>query len=100
MQVIRLLFFGLSTFLLFQFVTFDLSWQKQAVLGGLSLLIAIAFNKSGKSQIITLAMMMLSLVATLRYCWWRIHLVMNFFKDESNNRVAVDSILMLILLSA
>jgi cellulose synthase (UDP-forming) len=96
----RLIVLCASTFLLFQFVSLYLSWPKQAVLGALSLAIVIVLNRSSRSKVVTIAVMLISLAATLRYAWWRIHLVANFFADEANNRVAIDSLLMLVLLSA
>lgn len=99
-QIFRFVVFLLCTFLLFQFVSLYLSWPKQIVLGGLTLVIAITLNRLGKSHMVTLSLMLLSLAATLRYGWWRIHLVANYFTDESNKRVGVDAVLMLLLLSA
>jgi cellulose synthase (UDP-forming) len=96
----RLVVFGVATFLLFQFISLYLSWQKQAVLGGLSVVLAILLNRISKSHVVTLSMMLLSLAATLRYAWWRVHLVFNFFTDEANSRISIDSFLMLVLLSA
>ncbi|WP_263358881.1 UDP-forming cellulose synthase catalytic subunit [Acidicapsa ligni] len=96
----RTLVFVVCTFLLFQFISLYLSWPKQVVLGGFTLIIAILLNRLGKSHVVTLSLMLLSLAATLRYGWWRIHLVANYFTDESNKRVGIDAALMLVLLSA
>ena len=99
-RTFRFLFVVLGLFVLFQFASLYLSWPKQAVLGGLILAVAIVLNGRKNSQTITLALMILSISVTLRYAWWRIHLVANHFSDESNTRLSVDSALMLILLSA
>ncbi len=99
-RIFRTVVFVLCTFLLFQFVSLYLSWPKQAVLGTLTLLLALILNKRGKSHFVTLALMLLSMAATLRYAWWRIHLVANFFTDQSNHRISIDAFLMLVLLSA
>jgi cellulose synthase (UDP-forming) len=99
-RALRLLILCAATFLLFQLVSLYLSWPKQAVLGGISLLIAMLLNRSSRSRTVTLALMLLSIAATLRYGWWRIHLVVDFFSDESNHRLSIDAVLMLILLSA
>jgi cellulose synthase (UDP-forming) len=77
-----------------------MSWPKQAVFGGLTLIVAIVLNRAGKSRLLTVAMMLLSIATTLRYGWWRVRLVAGFFSDESNHRVSIDAVLMLILLSA
>ena len=70
------------------------------MLGALSLAVAIALNRMGKSSTATRSLMALSMAATLRYAWWRIHLVVNFFTDESNHRLSIDLVLMLVLLLA
>ena len=88
------------TLLLFQFVSLYLSWQKQMTLGALSVLIALALNRTSKSRRVTLALMLLSIAATTRYGWWRFRNVLQYFSDESNHRLSIDSVLMLILLSA
>jgi cellulose synthase (UDP-forming) len=100
-RVLRLLVFCVSTFLLFQFVSLYLSWQKQTVLGGVSLLIALVLTRVSRSRLITLALMLLSIAATLRYGCWRLHMVYDFFTDQSNSRrLSLDAVLMLVLLSA
>ena len=96
----RLVATGVFLFLIFQFVSLYLSWPKQIVLGSVSLAVAIILNRSSKSKVVTLALMLLSLAATLRYGWWRLHMIMIFFSDESNHRFSIDSFLMLVLLSA
>ena len=99
-RLFRTLVAGVCTFVLFEFVSLYLSWPKQALLGGLVVLLAIALNRFGKSQTATLALMLLSMAATLRYGWWRVSLVIGFFTDESNHRFSLDAALMLVLLSA
>jgi cellulose synthase (UDP-forming) len=87
-RALRLLVLCAATFLLFQLVSLYLSWPKQAVLGGISLLIALLLHRSSRSRTVTLALMLFSIAATLRYGWWRIHLVVDFFSDESNHRLS------------
>jgi hypothetical protein len=81
-RAFRLLVFCISTFLLFQFISLYLSWPKQALLGALSLAIVILLSRSSKSHVVTLALMLISIAATLRYGWWRIHLVADFFSES------------------
>ena len=88
------------TFFLFEFVSLYLSWPKQAMLGGLTVLAALMLNQRGKSRLLTLTLMLLSVAVTLRYGWWRARLVIGYFSDESNHRLSIDAVLMLILLSA
>ncbi len=99
-QMWRFVIAGLSTFVLFQFVSLYLSWPKQMTLGGISMLIAMVLNRTSKSKRVTLALMLLSMAATLRYGWWRFRTIVQYFSDESNHRLSIDSVLMLILLSA
>jgi len=78
-RVIRLLVTCVSTFLLFQFVSLYLSWPKQIVLGAVMTAFVIVLNRMTKSKVVTLSLMLLSLAATLRYAWWRVHMVAQFF---------------------
>ena len=90
----------LAAFLFFQLVSLDLSWPKQMMLGGVSILLGLMANRSSKSRVVTLALMLISLTATVRYGWWRVALLIDFFTDPSNHRFALDSVFMLILISA
>ena len=89
-----------SVFLLLQFISLYLSWPKQILLGGVTILTALVINRISSSRIITLGLMIISLAATLRYGWWRFNMIFQFFGDESNNRFTIDSFLMLVLFSA
>ena len=89
-----------SLFLLFQYVSLYLSWPKQAAVAVFSIALVILLNKSTKSKVVTIALMLISLATTLRYGWWRIRMILLFFTDESNNRLTINAVLMLILISA
>jgi cellulose synthase (UDP-forming) len=99
-RFVRMLVFCLTLFLLLQLISLYLSWPKQAILGGVSLLLALTANRLSASRVITLALMLISITATLRYAWWRVHLLTDFFSDPGNTRIGVDSVFMLILISA
>jgi cellulose synthase (UDP-forming) len=99
-RLFRILVFCLTLFLLLQLISLYLSWPKQAILGGVSLLLAITANRLSAARIVTLALMIISITATLRYAWWRTHLLVDYFSDQANNRVSIDSVFMLILISA
>ncbi|WP_245536188.1 UDP-forming cellulose synthase catalytic subunit [Terriglobus roseus] len=88
------------TFVLFQFVSLYMSWSKQVIFGSLTVLVAMAINRTGKSRLFTIALMLLSIAATLRYGWWRIRMVVGYFSDDTNHRFSIDAVLMLVLLSA
>jgi cellulose synthase (UDP-forming) len=92
--------YALGAFFGFQLVSLYLSWPKQLVLGLLTILVALILGRVSKSYLITLALMIMSMVATVRYGWWRIRLVVDFFSDSSNRRFQIDSLFLLILLSA
>lgn len=89
-----------TIFLLFQLVSLYLSWQKQMLLGAVSILLGLLVNRSSKSRVVTLALMLVSMTATLRYGWWRVTLLIEFFTDASNHRLGFDTVFMLILISA
>jgi cellulose synthase (UDP-forming) len=98
--VLPTLLLGITAFLMVQLISLYLSWPKQIVLGCASVLIGIAANRNSRSRAVTIALMLISLTATLRYGWWRVRLLIDFFLDQSNNRVSIDSVFMLILISA
>src|ERR1700726_196670 len=99
-RLVRVLILCVTTFLLFQLISLYLSWQKQAVLGGAMMLIGLLANRFSTSRVITIALMLVSMIATFRYGWWRVHLLIDFFSDESKARVSVDAGFLLLLISA
>ncbi len=68
-----------------------LTWPQQAVLGLLSLLMALAMARSSDSYLVTLALMMMSIFCTFRYGYWRILQVVRFFKDPASHWGALDA---------
>jgi len=92
--------FCVTAFLLFQLISLDLSWPNQLILGSVSVLLGLAANRLSSSRVFTLALMLISITATLRYAWWRFHLLVDYFADESNNRGVINSTLLLLLISA
>jgi cellulose synthase (UDP-forming) len=100
LRVFPALILAITAFLMLQLISLYLSWPKQLILGSASILIGIAANRISSSRLITIALMLISLTATLRYGWWRVRLLIDFFLDQSNNRVSLDSVFMLILISA
>ncbi|WP_263351799.1 UDP-forming cellulose synthase catalytic subunit [Acidicapsa acidisoli] len=99
-RLFRILVLLLTAFLVFQLISLDLSWPKQAVLGVVCLFLALGVNRYSSSQITTFALMSISMTATFRYGWWRFRVLIEYFSDESNHRLSIDSVLMLILMSA
>jgi cellulose synthase (UDP-forming) len=99
-RVFRFVMTCVALFLLFQFVSLYLSWPKQVVVGTISVLLVLVLNRVSKSRVVTVALMIVSLAATLRYGWWRVTLIIQHFSDETNHRITIDAVLMLVLLSA
>jgi cellulose synthase (UDP-forming) len=99
-RIIRALVLCVTAFFSVQLISLYLSWPKQLVLGGVSILLGLVANRLSTSRLVTLGLMFTSMTATFRYGWWRISLVADFFSDESNSRFSLDSVFLLILLSA
>ncbi len=99
-RLFRLLVGCVAAFLVFQLVSLYLSWQKQAFLGAVMLLVGLLANRASASRVVTIALMIISIIATFRYGWWRVHLLVDFFLDPSNARVSIDAAFLLLLISA
>jgi cellulose synthase (UDP-forming) len=96
----RMVVLCLTVFLFLQLISLYLTWPRQIILGSISLLLGIAANRLSASRVVTLALMLISITATFRYGWWRVQLLVEYFSDQSNSRFGIDSVFMLILLSA
>jgi cellulose synthase (UDP-forming) len=96
----RVLVLCVTAFLFFQLISLYLSWQKQAILGAAIILVGLVANRLSTSRIVTLALMVISMSATFRYAWWRMHLLVDFFSDESNPRTGLNAAFLLLLISA
>ena len=95
-----MLVFCLAAFLFFQFISINLSWRNQAILGALSVLLGLAANRLSPSRVVTLALMIISLAATFRYGWWRVSMLVDYFSNEANQHVTLDAFFLLILICA
>jgi len=87
-------------FLMLQLISIYLDWPQQLILGSVLIAVALLANRSSKSRVVTIALMILSATATLRYGWWRIHTLVDYFSNESNDRYRIDSVFMLVLVGA
>ena len=67
-------------FLLFTGIL-ELTWPQQAVLGLLTVLVAMWIDRSSSSYLITLTLMLISMFSTFRYGFWRITTTIRFFLD-------------------
>jgi cellulose synthase (UDP-forming) len=99
-RIFRTLVLCAVAFLFLQLISLYLDWREQLILGGTTILLGILVNRFSTSRVITLTLMLLSATATLRYGWWRVHTLVDYFTNESNNRFRIDSVFMLILISA
>ena len=99
-RILRLLFLILAAAILCFLAVVPLTWPQQAVLGLLSLLMALAMARSSDSYLVTLTLMMLSMFCTFRYGYWRIEQVVRFFQDPANHWGALDAFFIFCLLLA
>ena len=99
-RILRYCLFLIGLFFLLQFISLDLSWPQQSILGLLMVLIAVWLDRSSNSYLVTLTLMFLSMVSTARYGWWRYKTVYNFFSDPGIRWGWIDAFFMLILLAA
>ena len=89
-RLLRLLFLLAATVVFCFLAVLPLTWPQQAVLGLLSLLMALAMARSSDSYLVTLALMMMSMFCTFRYGYWRIMQVLQFFQDPASHWGALD----------
>jgi cellulose synthase (UDP-forming) len=99
-RVIKFVIACVTGFLLFLLVSLYLPWQEQLILGIATVLVGLIVNKFSRSRVITIALMMISSTVTLRYFWWRVHMLVDYFTDESNNHGIIDTTFILILICA
>jgi cellulose synthase (UDP-forming) len=99
-RFLRLLFLLAAAAIFCFLAVLPLTWPQQAVLGLLSLLMALAMARSSDSYLVTLTLMMLSIFCTFRYGYWRITQVVRFFHDPANHWGALDAFFVMCLLLA
>jgi len=99
-RILRLLFLVLVAAVFCFLAIVPLSWPQQAILGLLSLVMALVLARISDSYLITLMLMMLSIFCTFRYGYWRVEQVVRFFQDPANHWEALDVFFILCLLLA
>ena len=100
---VRILQYGmaiLAVAVLIYLATVEMSWPQQAVLALVLLLLSFWLDRSSKSHLITLTMIGMSLFATCRYGYWRLHTVGLFFSDSRNRWGWLDACSILMLVGA
>jgi cellulose synthase (UDP-forming) len=98
--ILRLIVYALLLFLAFECITVDFNWFEQAVLGILTIAVAFALNSMSDSELITLALIFASMLATARYAYWRIVTLIQTINDGSHRVPWIDLFFMLILIGA
>ncbi len=98
--VVRLLVYSVLLFLAFECITVDFNWSEQALLGILTIGLAFALNSISDTEMVTLALMFASMLATARYAYWRLVTIIHAIYGGSQHVTWIDLIFMLILLSA
>jgi len=99
-KVLRLLFLLAAAAVFCFLAVLPLTWPQQAVLGLLSILMALAMARSSDSYLVTLTLMMMSMFCTFRYGYWRILQVVRFFQDPASHWGALDAFFIMCLLLA
>ncbi len=90
-RLLRLLLMCAGAVAFYFLAVLPLTWPQQAVLGLLTLLMAMAMARNSDSYLVTLTLMLLSTFCTFRYGYWRISQVVLFFHDPSNHWGALDA---------
>jgi cellulose synthase (UDP-forming) len=78
----------------------ELTWPQQAVLGLLSVLLAIWMDRSSTSYLVTLTLMFVSMYSTFRYGFWRISTTIQFFWDPGTHVSWLDTFFIWLLVFA
>ena len=99
-RFIRLAFLLAAAGIFYFLAVLPLTWPQQAVLGLLTLLMALALARSSDSYLVTLTLMMMSMFCTFRYGFWRITGTVHFFQDPANHWGALDAFFILSLVMA
>ncbi len=99
-SIVRWLVYALLLFLAYECVTVDFNWSEQAVLGFLTIILTFALHGVSDSEIVTLALVFASMLATARYAYWRFVTVYHALTDPNRTLGYIDVVFILILLSA
>jgi cellulose synthase catalytic subunit (UDP-forming) len=99
-RLARLITYALLLFLAWNSVTTIFEWPEQGILGILTIALAVAVHKTSQKEMVTLALMFASMLATARYAFWRCSSVFNAAVDPGSRVNKIDLAFMVILLSA
>src|SRR5215831_7583713 len=77
----------------------ELTWPQQAVLGLLTVLLAMWVDRSSSSYLVTLTLMLASMYSTFRYGYWRIVSTGKFFLDPGSHANLLDAFFICMLVA-
>jgi cellulose synthase (UDP-forming) len=99
-KILRLLFV-LAALATFGFMAaLPLTWPQQTVLAVLCIFMGLAMARGSDSYLVTLTLMILSIFCTVRYGYWRIAQIVNFYRDPASHPGALDGLFIFALLGA
>ncbi len=78
----------------------ELTWPQQAVLGLLTVLVAMWMDRSSSSYLLTLTLMLVSCFSTFRYGYWRLATTVKFFLDPGTLWTPLDAFFIWLLVLA
>ncbi len=99
-KFLRLVFLVLAASVFCFLAMLPLTWPQQAVLGAISIVLALVMARWSDSYLVTLTLVMLSVFCTFRYAYWRIQQVVRYFQHPSGHLAALDLFFVLCLLCA
>ncbi len=99
-RTLRFSILACSLFFLYITVVLYLPWQQQLVLASVTLVAALVLNRSSKSYLVTLTLMLLSVYSTVRYGFWRISSVAVWLRDPASHWTGLDAFFVCLLLLA
>lgn len=98
--LVRYIIYAILLFFAFECVTLDFGWAEQAVLAFLTVILGYAIHRISDSELITLALMFASMLATARYAYWRIVTVAGAVTGTTQKLGVINTFFVLLLFSA
>ncbi|WP_158748829.1 UDP-forming cellulose synthase catalytic subunit [Acidobacterium sp. S8] len=96
----RIAVYAILLFFAFECVTLDFGWAEQGVLALLTIVLAFVIHRISDSELVTLALMFASMLATARYAYWRIVTVTGAVTGTTQKLNIVNTFFVLLLFSA
>jgi cellulose synthase (UDP-forming) len=99
-RLFRLAVYGVSAVLAYECMTVRFDWQQQAILGLLTVAVAIALHRLPRTNGVTLVLIGASIFATCRYAVWRVRTVYEAVSTPGHSLRSWDLVCMFALLGA